>query len=442
MTSRRASGAGYDVVVCGAGAGGLACARALGGLGLTVLVLDRQQAPPRVAKGGLLQPESVRLLDRWGALDGLRVNGVVPVGRLAIRDPGGGALLTLDYAGLAGEYRQILCTEYPSLLSALHGSLGANVEVCRGVRVAGAVRDASGRVVGVRLSGTARADGAHGDGTILAALVVAADGASSALRRAAGIRARRVAYGHRLLAFDVAGATVADEVCAYRTERGLCLVYPLPGQRCRLYAQVTPDEFRDGGLADLTGWCDRLVAEVPALAPLAGALRASLRSRQLLAVYRLRSPRLAAPGLALVGETAHAVHPMAAQGVNSSLADAEVLAAALGGAAGGLAVGGLTSGAVDHGLREYHDARLPRLDHTATVSHNAARMLTTTAGVGRMLGGRMMRNTAANPRLLRITAGNLAGTDIHPLTLVDRLYQLGLLHDRHAAGNSTVSETR
>ena len=60
-----------DVVVSGAGAGGLAAARALGANGLRVLVLDRQRTPAPTAKGEILQPESVRILDGWNALEGV-----------------------------------------------------------------------------------------------------------------------------------------------------------------------------------------------------------------------------------------------------------------------------------------------------------------------------------------------------------------------------------
>ncbi|MGX4655663.1 FAD-dependent oxidoreductase [Micromonospora sp. SCSIO 07396] len=410
-----------DVVVVGAGAGGLAAARALGARGLRVLVLDRQRTPASIAKGEILQPETVRILDGWGVLDALRATGACPVDQLAIRDPQGGPLLALDYGTLPGRYRQILCADYGDLRAVLADGLPASVEIRWGQRVTGPLRAADGRVTGVRVAG------GDGEQEIRAALVVAADGMSSPLRKAVGIDVERREYPHGLVAFDVPGVQVADEVSAYRTGRGLCLVYPLPGGRCRVYVQVTPDEFRGRSAADLADWCDRLLAEVPAIRPLGTALRAHLDRRQLLAVYRLRAARLTVPGLALLGEAAHAVHPMAAQGVNSSLTDAETLAATL------TADGGRPDDAgVDRALRDYDAARRPHLDHVATVSHSAARMLTSVSGLPRLLGGRMMRRTAANPRLLALTAGNLSGTTVRPLSPVDRMYQLGLLVDRHA----------
>lgn len=399
-----------DVVVSGAGAAGLAAARALGATGLRVLVLDRRRTPAPTAKGEILQPGAVRVLDDWGALDDLRAADARPVDRLAIRDGDGAALLAVEYGTLPGPHRQVLCAAYEDLCAAITRSLPDTVEIVRGVRVDGVLRE-GGRVAGVAVDG----------GGVRARLVVAADGMSSALRKDAGISVDRAEYPHRLLAFDVADADVPGEVTAYRTARGLRLVYPLPGRRCRLYVQVAPDEFRSTGLAELGRWVDGVLAEVPALAPLAPALEASLHRRQLFGVARLRAGRLAVPGLALVGEAAHAVHPMAAQGVNSSLADAEALAGAL-----------AARSTVDEALAAYEAARRPSLDHIAKVSHNAARMITALSGAPRLLGARMMRRTAANPRLLRRTAGNMSGTDVRPLTFVDRLYQLGVLADRRA----------
>ncbi|SDS93552.1 FAD-dependent oxidoreductase [Actinoplanes derwentensis] len=401
-----------DVLICGAGVGGLATARAFAAAGLRVIVADRRTTPPPVAKGELLQPEAVRLLDQWGALP-----EAVPVDRLAIRDPHGRMLLPLDYSTLGGDHRQILCADHPAILAALAHEPGPGIDLRLGVAIQGLLRDAGGRTRGVQAGGT----------EITAGLVVAADGVSSTLRTDAEIEVQRTPYPHRLVAFELPATTVAPEVTAYLSGRGLRLVYPLPGGRARLYVQVQPDELRDGAFRDPDAWINTLLDEVPALTAIGPALRAHLDRRQNLAVQRLRTPRLTAPGLALVGESAHVVHPMAAQGINSSLADAAVLA--------DLSAGALHAGdtaAVDQALLAYQRQRLPRLDHTATVSHNAARMLTTTGGAARLLGRRMMRHTATNPRLLRLTTGNMSGVELQPLRTVDRLYQFGLLTDRHA----------
>ncbi|MEU1606698.1 FAD-dependent oxidoreductase [Micromonospora matsumotoense] len=208
-----------DVVVVGAGVGGLAAARALGARGLRVLVLDRQRTPASIAKGEILQPETVRILDGWGVLDALRATGACPVDQLAIRDPHGSPLLALDYRTLPGRHRQILCADYGDLRGVLADGLPAAVEIRWGQRVTGPLRAADGRVTGVRVTGR------DGEQEIRAALVVAADGMSSALRKAVGIDVERREYPHGLVAFDVTGVEVADEVSAYRTDPGLCLVY-------------------------------------------------------------------------------------------------------------------------------------------------------------------------------------------------------------------------
>jgi 2-polyprenyl-6-methoxyphenol hydroxylase-like FAD-dependent oxidoreductase len=411
------TGTSTDVVISGAGVGGLACAHALHRLGFTVTVCERRAEPADVAKGELLQPEGVAILDRWGVLPALRAAGAVAVDRLAIRDPAGAPLMTLDYRALPGEHRQILCADYTTVLRVLADTLDPAVTVRRGVTVDGPLRDGTGRVAGVRIRDHGTVE------EIPARLVVAADGLSSPLRKEAGVTARRRAYDHRLVAIDVPGVEVAPEVTAYLHEAGLRLLYPLPGRRARLYVQVAADEMRG---VDIDAWCTRLLAELPALAPHAAAIRAALDTRQVLAIGRLRNPQLTVPGMAMVGEAAHTVHPMAAQGMNSSLADAAALAARI------AERPGRSAADLDAALLAHQAHRLPRLDHTATVSHNAARMLTVTTGLGKRLGRRMMRNTAANARLRQITAGNLAGTLVRPLRPLDRLYQLGLRRDRRA----------
>lgn len=471
----------YDVVVCGAGVGGLASARALDAIGLRVLVVDKQRSPRSVAKGEVLQPGALRALRRWGTDRLLTRNGALRLGLLVVRDPAGRPVMTLDYGRLPPADSSLLAHDHPAILDALTAGLGPAVEIRRGVRVMEALRDDSGRVVGVRVAGRGsgdgrerQAEGGHGAGEhgvdggptvtqdVYAPLVVAADGIGSRLRRAVGIGGTRDDYPHRLVSFELADPSLhPDDFSAYLTPRGLRLVYPLPGGRVRLYAQAAPGELRGLDRAGFARWGADAVREVPALAPLAEAVKDAAGTRQLFPVTRFLAERLTAPGLALVGESAYAVHPMAAQGMNSAITCAAALAEQLAEQlvpavrtstpeprpeppsvltpARGVPEPGarepqrtLTPAAVDAALRGYERDRLPALVHTARTSGNAARMVTDLSRPGRVLGRRAVRFTGANPRLLHAVTYNMAGLGPRPLTLLDRLHQLGLLPDPRA----------
>ncbi|MFJ8435228.1 FAD-dependent oxidoreductase [Kitasatospora sp. NPDC094019] len=412
----------WDAIVCGAGVAGLATARALELAGLRVLLLEKQRVPVPIAKGEVLQPSSVRILREWGVLPLLLRRGAVPLGQLMIRDADGRRLMLFDYRTMPGEDRQLFSLDYPEILAALRESLGERVESWPGARVEGLVRD-GGRVSGVRVVRQGR------QRELTAPLVVAADGRSSKLRREAGIGTTSAEYGHRLLSFDIDGVpAAAPEVTTYLTGDGLRLAYPLPGARMRLYAQVRPDALRGAGperRARLEGWCRELLAGTPALRPLEERLRASLGSRQLLDLWRFTAEVLAVPGLALVGEAAHCVHPMAAQGMNTAIADAEALAACLTGR--GPTAGAATAAAtVDGALRAYAAQRVGWVRHMDRMSHDATRMITQLSRPGQALGRRVLRRMDGNPRLRYQATYNMAGLGIRPFTALDRLHQLGL----------------
>ncbi|GAA3352935.1 FAD-dependent monooxygenase [Saccharopolyspora gregorii] len=216
-----------DVVVCGAGVGGLAAACALGARGFRVLLLEKMAEPSRVAKGEVLQPGALRVLREWGVAQRLESRGGLRLARLVARDTAGAPLMALDYDRLREQERWLLAHDYPVILEALADRLDGSVEFRRGVLVRDLLRDADGRVAGVRV-----AEGGQ-EREVRASLVVAADGISSRLRKSAGIPAHRDEYPHRLAAFDIADAPrVEQDFSAYVSERGLRLRYPLPGGRC------------------------------------------------------------------------------------------------------------------------------------------------------------------------------------------------------------------
>ena len=397
-------------MVCGAGVGGLTTALALGSAGHSVLVLEQRTRPAGIATCEVLQPGSIGVLRALGVFFPLVERGAVGLDRLTVRAADGAPVLLFDYPDLAGPERSLLALDHPEIRGALARALPDTVRVRRGAPAGELLRDSAGRVGGVGYCVGGQWFSAR------APLVVAADGLCSRVRGLAGIPAHPVEYRHRLVSFELTGVPGPPaEVTAYLTGRGLRLTYPLPRDRVRLYVQVPRGLVHNG----LESWWAGLADDAPALRPLLGPVRAALAGRQLLSMWRFTAPRLSVPGLALVGETAYSAHVLTAQGLNAAIADAAALATAVGRAP-------LRPDTVDGALARYQAERRAWIRHIDLISHDAARLSTMTSRTGRWLGRRLLDRTNDNPRLRQSATYNLAGLDIRPLRLLDRLYRLGL----------------
>ena len=162
------------------------------------------------------------------------------------------------------------------------------------------------------------------DGRILSAkLMVGADGRDSWVRQQAGIGAAPVDYRQH--------AVVANFTCElphrgiayqwFQTD-GILALLPLPGNRVSMVWSVNVEQS-----ARLLGLShDELCAQV------AAASRHTLGNLQLItppAAFPLRLlvlPQISAARLALIGDAAHNMHPLAGQGVNTGFRDAHQLA--------------------------------------------------------------------------------------------------------------------
>ena len=167
----------------------------------------------------------------------------------------------------------------------------------------------------------------HG-GRIKARLVVAADGTESPLRAAAGIsiQSREYAQVGVVANFQV---EQAHRGVAYQwfLAQGVLALLPLPGN-CVSMVWSAPDEHARTLLSADAEALARMVTE--ASRGVLGQLQLTVNSTAAgFALRRMRASRLIGPRLALIGDTAHNVHPLAGQGLNLGLADAQALAAVL-----------------------------------------------------------------------------------------------------------------
>jgi 2-octaprenylphenol hydroxylase len=165
------------------------------------------------------------------------------------------------------------------------------------------------------------------DGTSLPAqLVVAADGADSALRAMVGIATHDRDYAQRAIVAHVVTERAHESTAWQRFLPGATVAFlPLADGRSSVVWSVSNAEAERVLALDDAAFCSELGAAFDFRLGVISAttLRAAFPLRLKLA------DRYLAPRFALIGDAAHAVHPLAGQGVNLGLRDAAELAAAL-----------------------------------------------------------------------------------------------------------------
>ncbi|WP_045855911.1 UbiH/UbiF/VisC/COQ6 family ubiquinone biosynthesis hydroxylase [Teredinibacter purpureus] len=167
----------------------------------------------------------------------------------------------------------------------------------------------------------------HTKGKLDCTLVVAADGAHSKLRAFAGISTREWDYGHTAIVTTVKTEKPHQQCCWQRfTTHGPIAFLPLQAasqqQYCSLVWSVKT-ELADALMAlDDAEFCARLsVAFESRLGEVVEtAKRFAIPLRQRHAIDYIGE------GIALVGDAAHTIHPLAGQGVNLGLYDVQALA--------------------------------------------------------------------------------------------------------------------
>ncbi|MDQ1816657.1 FAD-dependent monooxygenase [Massilia sp. CCM 9210] len=323
MTSPNSSSARHQSAVCIVGNGAIAKTAALGfaqaGHSVTVLVPPSASSTPAATAGE--QPWDVRVyalnhtahallssLKVWGALD---MDRVAAVDAMAVNGDGArpGDLAFDAFGAHVGALAWIV--EDRNLNQALDAALrfAANVTIVKGRAVSLAL-EADGATV--------RLD----DGSAIAsALVVGADGGQSWVRGQCDIGVDYRAYHQRAVVANFACEQPHHGVAHqwFTGEEGIVALLPLPGKRVSLVWSA-PDALADTLMNESLG---ELAVR---LAVLAGDKLGELKPLQPEAVKDLplaliRPHAIVAPRVALVGDAAHVVHPLAGHGMNLGFAD-------------------------------------------------------------------------------------------------------------------------
>jgi 2-octaprenyl-6-methoxyphenol hydroxylase len=310
----------YDVVIAGGGLVGAALACALGELPLSVLVVEA--VPPRASaqpsyddRNSAISFGSSRILAGLGLWE-LIAPDAAPIRHIHVSDRGrlGRAELhAADHGAPALGY----VVPNRVLGAALYARLGQLPRVtlrCPAKVVALEVDRAPARCV---------VEDPQGREQLEASLVVVADGAGSPLRAALGVEVERWEYDESAVVANVTSERAVDGWAFERfTDEGPVAL--LPRATGDLAAIVTVPTVAAAALAD--GPPERYAAVLAARFGdrLGGFPRVGTRAHYPLAL--VRATRQVVARAVIMGNAAHALHPVAAQGFNLSLRDVAALA--------------------------------------------------------------------------------------------------------------------
>jgi len=312
----------FDVIIVGGGLVGASLALALGPAGLSVAIIEPQPPKPLPADDTwdsrvyAISPGSAAFLETCGAWQGLPQERVTRVEAMQVH--GDDVASRLDFSAYDAGLRELaFIVENRLLQDALWQRL-----------------QHSGHVRGFCPARCAAVDWNDDRGRLLledntelkATLIAGADGGDSWLRAQAGIGVKPRDYGQLGVVANFTTEKAHHGVAFQWFRRdGILALLPLPGNRVSMVWSTAEPRGR----------------ELLALAPQELAGEVATASQHALGGLQLITPPAAFPlrlqhvenivkfRIALAGDAAHNVHPLAGQGVNLGFRDARELAAVL-----------------------------------------------------------------------------------------------------------------
>ncbi|AHE98756.1 FAD-dependent monooxygenase [Thioalkalivibrio paradoxus] len=313
-----------DVLVVGAGPVGALLACILARAGRSVLLAERGRLRPDAdanpdTRGYALSAGSVMLFEDLGYWPAL-MPFAAPIREIHVSREGtlGTVFMDSDSQGIRALGQVVPAARIDALLAGELARAGVRVLEETGFENLSAAKRGRRQAV---------VAGPDGDQRISARLIVAADGIHSAARAAAGIQVLRRRYDADALVFDVRPARAHRGRAFERfTPEGPLALLPQSDDRMNV-VWVAPAEVCDRRqqLGDL----DRLAELQQRFGWRLGRLQTAGGPVGRFPLEQLRARSLYAERLALVGNVAHALHPVAGQGLNLSLRDVAALAAGI-----------------------------------------------------------------------------------------------------------------
>lgn len=310
----------YDIIIAGGGMIGSSLALALAPLSLRVAIVEpiarsADTQPSFDDRSTALSRSTQRMYEAMGLWDDI-LAAATPVTRIHISDQG-----RFGFSHIDAEEQKVEALGYVVINRVLGSVLQSALAEVPNLDILCPAEITAARVAPDEVVATVRrTDGS--DEEVAARLLVAADGARSSVRDMLGITASHVAYEQRAIVGNLLPEKSLHN-CAYErfTKNGPLAMLPIADGRAGFVWTVADrDAERILALDD-----EAFLAELQdAFGYRLGAL-SRIGTRASYPLHLSKAMRLTATRAVLVGNAAHGLHPVAAQGFNLGLRDVAAL---------------------------------------------------------------------------------------------------------------------
>jgi len=309
----------YDIVIAGGGMIGTSLALALAPLGLRVAVVEaiarkEDQQPSFDDRSTALSRSTQRMFEAMGLWDAV-VAAATPIASIHVSDKG-----RFGFSHLDAEEQGVEALGYVVINRVLGEVLQSNLSAAKNVDVFCPARIESIELGPEQASATLSSN--DGDQTLTCKLLVAADGANSAVREMMGISVQQREYGQRAVIGNLLPEKNMDHRAFERfTPQGPLAILPIAEDRAGFVWTVAErDADRVMALDD-----SEFLAEIQAEFGYRLGEFSRVGSRASYPLILSKAVRLTATRSVLIGNSAHGLHPVSAQGFNLGMRDVAAL---------------------------------------------------------------------------------------------------------------------
>ena len=309
----------YDIVIAGGGMIGTSLALALAPLGLRIAVVEaiarrEHQQPSFDDRSTALSRSTQRMFEAMGLWDAV-VAAATPIASIHVSDKG-----RFGFSHIDAEEQGVEALGYVVINRVLGEVLQSNLSAANNVDVFCPARIESIELGPEQAVATLSSD--DGEQTLTCKLLVAADGANSAVREMMGISAQQREYGQRAVIGNLLPEKKMDHRAFERfTPQGPLAILPIADDRAGFVWTVAEhDADRVMALDD-----NEFLAEIQAEFGYRLGEFSRVGTRASYPLILSKAVRLTATRSVLIGNSAHGLHPVSAQGFNLGMRDVAAL---------------------------------------------------------------------------------------------------------------------